>query len=165
MLSLSLYFVDQPYTSHELPSLVSSSTLFPMTCWAMNVCELTLAVSPPHRRRTGGRKGAALHFMNSHLWWVHATLFPTTCWAMNVCELTLAVSGGATRRGVWSDLGGVSQLTLAPTILSSFYIYSFIRLPLCNKYSDVLCHLSLYTLLLYMLSSLAHVWDAPGFVP
>jgi hypothetical protein len=32
-------------------------------------------------------------------------------------------SGGATRRGVRSDLGGVSQLTLAPTILSSCYIY------------------------------------------
>jgi hypothetical protein len=32
MLSLSLYFVDQPYTSHELPPLMSSCTLFPMTC-------------------------------------------------------------------------------------------------------------------------------------
>jgi hypothetical protein len=32
MLSFSLYFVDQPYTSLELPPLVSSSTLFPMTC-------------------------------------------------------------------------------------------------------------------------------------
>jgi hypothetical protein len=44
---------------------------------------------------------------------------------------------------------------LAPTILSSFYIYLYfvISLPLCNKYSDVLWHLSLYTLLLYMLSS------------
>jgi hypothetical protein len=40
-------------------------------------------------------------------------------------------SGGATRRGVWSNLGGVSQLTLAPTILSSFYIY----LLFCNKTS------------------------------
>jgi hypothetical protein len=65
-------------------------------------------------------------------------------------------SGGAIGRGVWSDLGGVSQLTLAPTILSLFYVYSFyfvLSLPLCNKYSDVLWHLSLYTLLLYMLSS------------
>jgi hypothetical protein len=42
MLSFSLYFVDQPYTSHELPPLLSSCTLFPTTCWAMNVCELTL---------------------------------------------------------------------------------------------------------------------------
>ena len=55
-------------------------------------------------------------------------------------------SGGATRRGVWSDLGGVSQSTLAPTILSSFYIYLYfvIRLPLCNKYSDVI-DIYLYT--------------------
>jgi hypothetical protein len=49
MLSFNLYFVNQPYTSHELPPLVSLCTLFPTTCWAMNVCELTLAVShlPP----------------------------------------------------------------------------------------------------------------------
>jgi hypothetical protein len=47
---------------------------FPTTCWAMIMCEITLAVSYPHRRRTGG-------------------------------------SGGATQRGVWYDLGGVSQLT------------------------------------------------------
>ena len=47
MLNFNLDFVDQPYTSHELPPLVSSRTLFPTTCWAMNVCELTLAVSHP----------------------------------------------------------------------------------------------------------------------
>jgi hypothetical protein len=41
------------YTSHELPPLASSFTLFPTTGWAMNVCELTLAVSHPHRSRTG----------------------------------------------------------------------------------------------------------------
>ena len=35
------------------PPLVSLCTLFPTTCWAMNVCELTLAVSHPHRSRTG----------------------------------------------------------------------------------------------------------------
>ena len=34
-----------------------------------------------------------------------------------------------------------------------FIFYFVISLPLCNKYSDVLWHLSLYTLLLYMLSS------------
>jgi hypothetical protein len=43
----------KPYTSHELPPLASSCTLFPTICWAMNVCELTLAVSHPHRSRTG----------------------------------------------------------------------------------------------------------------
>jgi hypothetical protein len=32
---------------------MSSCTLFPTTCWAMNVCELTLAVSHPHRLRIG----------------------------------------------------------------------------------------------------------------
>jgi hypothetical protein len=29
MLSFSLYFIDQPYTSHELPLLVSSCHIIP----------------------------------------------------------------------------------------------------------------------------------------
>jgi hypothetical protein len=32
MLSFNLYFIGQPYTSHELPPLVGSCTLFPTTC-------------------------------------------------------------------------------------------------------------------------------------
>jgi hypothetical protein len=66
------------------------------------MCELTLAVSHPHRRRTGG-------------------------------------SSGATHRGVRLNLGGISQLTfwrqgwiLDPVI----FIFYFVRLLLCNKYSD-----------------------------
>jgi hypothetical protein len=97
-------------------------------------------------------------------WWVHATLFPTTCWAMNICELTLAVShphrrrtggsSGAKYRGVRFDLCGVSQLTfwrqgwiLDPVI----FIFYFVRLPLCNEYSDY-CDIYLYTICYYMLS-------------
>jgi hypothetical protein len=67
-----------------------------------------------------------------------------------MCELTLVVSNpptgektggsrGATQRGVRFDLGGVSQLTfwrqgwiLDPVI----FIFYFVRLSLCNKYSD-----------------------------
>jgi hypothetical protein len=45
MLSFNLYYIDLPYTSHEFPPLVSLCTLFPTTSWAMNMCELTLAVS------------------------------------------------------------------------------------------------------------------------
>jgi hypothetical protein len=85
------------------------------------MCELTLAVSPPHththRRRTGG-------------------------------------SRGATYRGVRFDLGGVSQLTfwrqgwiLDPVV----FIFYFVRLLLCNKYSDY-CNIYLYTLCYYILS-------------
>jgi hypothetical protein len=117
MLSFNFYFVDQPYTSHELPPLVSSCTLFPTTCWAMNVCELTLAVSHPHRRRTGG-------------------------------------SRGVTRRGVRFNLGGVSQLTfwhqgwiLDPVI----FIFYFVRLPLCNKYSDyIVTFISIHSVIIYV---------------
>jgi hypothetical protein len=66
------------------------------------MCELTLAVSHPHRRRTGGTRGAS-------------------------------------QRGVRLDLGGVSQLTYRRQgwILVHFIFY-FVRLPRCNKYSDVI---------------------------
>jgi hypothetical protein len=96
-------------------------------------------------------QGVTTHHMNSHFWWVHATLFPITCWVMNICELTLAVSHphrrrtggsrGATQRGVWSDLGGDSQLTLwrhGWTLVRFIFIFYFVRLPQCNKYSDVI---------------------------
>jgi hypothetical protein len=66
------------------------------------MCELTLAVSHPHMRRTGG-------------------------------------SRGVTQRGVQLNLCGVSQLTLwrQGWILVRFiFIFYFVRLPLCNKYSD-----------------------------
>jgi hypothetical protein len=117
MLSFNLYFVDQPYTSHELPPLVSSYTLFPTTCWAMNMCELTLAVSHPHRRRTG-------------------------------------CSRGATQRGVWSNLGGVSQLTYwrqGWTLVRFMFIFYFVRLPLCNKYSVVIVtFISIHSIIIYV---------------
>jgi hypothetical protein len=64
------------------------------------------------------------------------------------------------QRGVRFDPGGVSQLTFwrQGWILDPFiFIFYFVRLPLCNKYSDYGDILSLYTLLLYMLSSLVHV--------
>jgi hypothetical protein len=66
------------------------------------MCELTLAVSHPHRRRTCGPRGA-------------------------------------TQRGVRFDLGGVSKLTLwrqGWTLIQFIIIFNFVRLPLCNKYSD-----------------------------
>jgi hypothetical protein len=93
-------------------------TGFPTTCWAMILCELTLAVShPPHRRRTGG-------------------------------------SGGATQRGVWSDLGGVSQLTLwrqGWSLVRFIFIFYFVRLPQCNKYSDVfVTFISIHSVIIYV---------------
>jgi hypothetical protein len=107
--------IDQPYTSYELPPLVSSCTLFPTTCWAMNMCELTLAVSHPHRRRTGG-------------------------------------SRGATQRGVRLDLGGVSQSTLwrhGWTLVRFIFTFYFVRLPLCNKYSDdIVTFISIHSIII-----------------
>jgi hypothetical protein len=65
-LSFNLYFVDQPYTSHELPPLVSSCTLFPTTCWATNVFEVTLAVSHPPQEKDRWSKRS--HTMKSSTW-------------------------------------------------------------------------------------------------
>jgi hypothetical protein len=48
-------------------------------------------------------------------------------------------SSGATHRGVRFDLGGVSQLTLwrqGWTLVRFIFIICFVRLPICNKYSD-----------------------------
>jgi hypothetical protein len=81
------------------------------------MCELTLAVSPPHRRSTGG-------------------------------------SRGATQRGVRFDLGGVSKLTFSRQgwILDPFiFIVYFVRLPLCNKYSDVtVTYFSIHSVIIYV---------------
>jgi hypothetical protein len=57
-------------------------------------------------------------------------------------------SSGATQRGVRFDLGGISELTIwrQGWILDPFiFIFYFVRLSLCNKYSDH-CDIYLYTL-------------------
>jgi hypothetical protein len=92
-------------------------TGFPTTYWSMIMCEITLAVSHPHRRRT--------------------------------CGL-----GGATHWGVWSDLGGVSQLTLwhqGWSLDRFIFIFYFVRLPQCNKYSDVIVtFISIHSVIIYV---------------
>jgi hypothetical protein len=70
-------------------------------------------------------------------------------------------SRGATHRGVRFDLGGVSQLTLwhQGWILDPFiFIFYFVRLPLCNKYSDY-CDVYLYTLCYYICCLLWRIYE------
>jgi hypothetical protein len=63
-------------------------------------------------------------------------------------------SRGATQRGVRFDLGGISQLTfwrqgwiLDPVI----FIFYFVRLPLCNKYSDYnVTFISIHSVIIYV---------------
>jgi hypothetical protein len=87
--------------------------------------------------------------MNSHLWWVHAHYSPQlvewwTCVSSPLLSHTphrrsTGGSRGATHRGVRFDLGGVSQSTLwrqGWTLVRFIFILYFVRLPLCNKYSD-----------------------------
>jgi hypothetical protein len=89
------------------------------------------------------------HHMNSHLWWVHAQYSPQlverwTCVSSPLLSHTphrrsTRGSRGATQRGVWLDLGGVSQSTFwrqGWTLVRFIFIFYFVRLPLCNKYSD-----------------------------
>jgi hypothetical protein len=88
-----------------------------------------------------------------------------------MCELTLAVSHSPTgevqvvqvelQRGVRFDLGGVSQLTFwrQGWMLDPFlFIFYFVRLPLCNKYSDY-CDIYLYTLCYYICCLLWRLYE------
>jgi hypothetical protein len=58
MLSFNLYCLSALHITWISTFWWVHATLFPTTCWAMNMCELTLAVSHPHRRRIGGLRGA-----------------------------------------------------------------------------------------------------------
>ena len=125
MLSFNLYFVDQPYTSHEFPPLVSSCHIIPHNLLSNeHMSAHPCCLTPPHRRKTGG-------------------------------------SSGATHRGVRFVLGGVSQLTLwrQGWILDPvIFIFHFVRLLLCNKYSDY-CDIYLYTLYDYICCLLWHMYE------
>jgi hypothetical protein len=124
MLSFNLYFVDQSYTSHELPPFVSSCTLFPTTCWAMNMCELTLAVSPPPPQE-------------KYRWF------------------KMSHTTRSSIRSRWR----LPVDFLAPWILDPFmFILYFVRLPLCNKYSDY-CDIYLYTLCYCICCLLWHMYE------
>jgi hypothetical protein len=63
-------------------------------------------------------------------------------------------SRGATQRGVWSDLGGVSQLTYwrqGWTLVRFIFTLYFVRLPQCNKYSDVIVtFISINSVIIYV---------------
>jgi hypothetical protein len=102
------------------------------------------------------------HHMNSHLWWVHAHYFPQvverwTCVSSPLLSHTphrrrTGGSRGATQRGVRFDLGGISQSTLwrqGWTLVRFIFISYFVRLPLCNKYSDyIVTFISIHSIII-----------------
>jgi hypothetical protein len=63
-------------------------------------------------------------------------------------------SRGATQRGVRFDLGGVSQLTYwrqGWSLVHFIFIFYFVRLPLCNKYSDyIVTFISIHSVIIYV---------------
>jgi hypothetical protein len=63
-------------------------------------------------------------------------------------------SSGANYRGVRFDLGGVSQLTFwrqGYILVPAIFIFYFIRLPLCNKYSDfIVTFISIHSVIIYV---------------
>jgi hypothetical protein len=123
MANFNLYFVDPPYTSHELPPLVSSCTLFPITCWVMNMCELTLAISHPPQEKNKW-------FKRSH----------------------------TTRSSIRSRWRFPVDLRQGWSLVHFIFIIYFVRLPLCNEYSDY-CDIYLYTLCYYICCLLWRMYE------
>jgi hypothetical protein len=60
----------------------------------------------------------------------------------------------ATQRGVRFDLGGVSQLTFlrqGRSLVRFIFIFYFVSLPLCNKYSDyTMTFISIHSVIIYV---------------
>ena len=102
--------------------------------------------------------------MSSHLWWVHAHYSPqlVELWTYVSSPLLshtphrrrIGGSRRATQRGVWLNLGGVSQLTYwrqGWTLVRFIFIFYFVRLPLCNKYSDfIVTFISIHYVIIYV---------------
>ena len=97
--------------------------------------------------------------MNPHLWWVYAHYSPQLVerWT---CELTLAVSHPPQEKNMWFKRSHTTRsLTwsrwrlpvdfVAPMMdFSLIYIY-FVRLPLCNKYSDyIVTFISIHSIII-----------------
>jgi hypothetical protein len=116
MLNFNLYFVDQPYTSHELPPLVSSCHIIPHNLlsdehvWAHPCC-----LTHPHRRRTGGSRGAT------------------------------------TRSSIRSRWCLPIDLRQGRSLVCFIFTFYFVRLPLCNKYSDyIVTIISIHSVIIYV---------------
>jgi hypothetical protein len=113
-------------TFGEFVHIIPHNLLSDLHVWAHHCCLI-----PPHRRRTGG-------------------------------------SRGATQRGVRFDLGGVSELTLwrqGWTLVRFIFIIYFVRLSLCNKYSDVIVtFISIHSVIIYVVFFGACM-RCTGFVP
>jgi hypothetical protein len=112
--------------------------------------------------------------MSSNLWWVHAHYSPqlVELWSfvssplryINPHKWRAGSPGGGLLQGVRAILGGVSlsALSCQGIILVCFIIIIYFckTLPRFNIVYDI----CLYTLGHYIwCSSLAHIWDAPGF--
>jgi hypothetical protein len=115
---------------------------FNLYCWSslhitwamMNICEL-------------------MHII------LHSLLRDEHMWAHNFCLTPLhsrrtGGSRGATQWGVWLDLGGVFQSTLWRqrwTLVRFIFIFYFVRLSLCNKYSnDIITFISIHSVIIYV---------------
>jgi hypothetical protein len=102
------------------------------------------------------------HHMNSHLWWVYATGSPqlVELWS---CVSSPLLSHTPHKRRTCGSRGATSRSSIRSrwrfSLLSFWrqgwildpviFIFYFVRLPLCNKYSDY-CDIYLYTLCYYI---------------
>jgi hypothetical protein len=108
--------------------------------------------------------------MNSHLWWVHATLFPHNLlsdehvWA-HPCCLTPPQEKNrwfkrshTTRSSIRSRWRLRVDLRQEWSLVRFIFIFYFVRIPLCNKYSDYY-DIYLYTLCYYICCLLWRMYE------
>jgi hypothetical protein len=103
----------------------------------------------------------------------HNLLSDEHVWAHPFCLTPLhrrrtGSSRGATQRGVWLDLGGVYQSTLwrqGWTLVRFMFIFYFVRLLLCNKYSDdIVTFISIHSVIICVFFFVAYMrctWLCP----
>jgi hypothetical protein len=115
--------------------------------------------------------------MNSHLWWVHAHYSPQLIELWSFVRSPLWYIKPPYEKNRWSRRRptmrsmSLSRWRLPASLMTprNNYLVHFIiiiyfcrTLPLCNNDFDIY----LYTVCHYMwFSSLAHIWDAPSFIP
>jgi hypothetical protein len=121
----------------------------------------------------------ALHITwTLNLWWVYAHWFPHNLlsyghvWGHPCCLTPPQEKNRWFRRSrktrslFWSRRRFPVVLRQGWSLVRFIFIFYFvIRLPLCNKYSDVIMtFIFIHSVIIYVVF-LVHVWDAPCFVP
>jgi hypothetical protein len=97
MLSFNDYLLIS-LTLHMSPTVSELMHIIPHTCFAMNFCQLTLVIKPPHRWREGGPKGGllwrvrrGLGVVSKSAWWhwgnnISSVYLSSICKTFSLCS-------------------------------------------------------------------------------